>query len=115
MEIGIDIEQSSRFKKLSKKVAERVYTEAELEYARRFVLSYEHLCSMWCAKEATVKAIGDGKISYKDIEIYHDSHGKPYVKINKALENELKRHGAREIKISISHSKNYATAVCLII
>lgn len=115
MEIGIDLEECLRFKNLSEKVMSRVYTKSEIAYASGFVTKHEKLCAMWCVKEATIKALGRNDISYFDIEILHDSRNKPFVKINEKLKAALSKIGASEIKISISHTKKYATAVCVVI
>lgn len=114
MEIGVDIEQNERFKNVSKHFLERVYTKNELSYAFRFKNSYEHLCAMWCVKEATVKAFSNLKIPFKDIEVSATSDGKPFIVKNQTILNELKKANCSEIKISLSHSKDYSTATCII-
>lgn len=114
MEIGIDIEENDRFRDLSPKFLERAFTKNEIQRAEKFLNKHEIFCSIWCVKEATVKAFSNRKISFQDIEILTDDDGKPSLKKNKTIQNELKRIHATDIKISISHSKNYSTAVCLI-
>ena len=114
MEIGIDIEKNERFKNLSERVMDRAFTKSEREFAMRFKNYHEHLCAFWCVKEATVKAFSNLKINYQDIEITANSEGKPYIIKNDTIKKELEKIGATDIKISISHSKDYATAVCLI-
>lgn len=114
MEIGIDIEQNSRFEQADAKLIERVFTKTERDYASKFKGAESRLCAMWCAKEATVKAFSDSNLSYLDIEILHEKSGKPYVKVTEKLKDELLKKGLHTIKISLSHSKDYSTAACLI-
>ena len=114
MEIGIDIEQNERFKDVSEHFLKRVYTKNELAYAFKFKNAYEHLCAMWCAKEATVKAFSNLKIPFLEIEISSTADGKPFVVKNDTILSELTKLGLSDIKISLSHSKEYSTAICMI-
>lgn len=114
MEIGVDIEQNERFKNVSEHFLARVYTKNERAYAFKFKNSHEHLCAMWCVKEATVKAFSNLKIPFLEIEVSATSDGKPFIVKNKTILSELKKANCTEIKISLSHSKDYSTATCLI-
>ena len=114
MEIGIDIENNDRFKEINDHFLTRTYTEREIAYAKSKKNASEIFCALWCVKEATVKAFSNKKISFKEIEVLHDDGGKPYITKNTTIKNELEKLAACEIKISISHSKDYSTAVCLI-
>lgn len=114
MEIGIDIEKNERFKDLAQNVLERTFTKNELEFAYRYKNFYEQLCAMWCVKEATVKAFSNLKIPFLEIELVHTPSGKPEIVKNKTIKAELEKLGLNEIKVSLSHSKDYATAVVLI-
>ena len=114
MEIGVDIEKNERFKTVSKHFLERVYTQNELLYAHKHKNSHEHLCAFWCAKEATVKAFSNLKIPFLEIEISATPEGKPFIVKNETILNELKKANCTEIKISLSHSKDYSTATCII-
>ena len=114
MEIGVDIEQNERFKNVSMHFLERVYTKSELEFATKFKNAHEHLCALWCVKEATVKAFSNLKIPFKEIEVTSTKDGKPYIVKNETIKNELDKLGLTDIKISLSHSKDYSTATCII-
>lgn len=114
MEIGIDIEQNERFKNLSEHFLKRVYTKNEILYAKKFKNSHEQFCAMWCLKEATVKAFSNLKIPFLEIELVVSPDGKPTLKKNEIILKELNRLELSDIKISLSHSKDYSTAVCLI-
>ncbi len=114
MEVGIDIEQNERFKNVSKKFLERAFSASEIEYAEKFKNSYENYCSLWCVKEAVVKAFSNRKLCFQDIIISATEEGRPFIVLNDVIKAELKKHNANEIKISLSHSKEYSTAICII-
>lgn len=114
MEIGIDIEQNSRFVNKSKKFFEELFLPEEIFYANKHAKSYEHYCAFWCVKEAVIKAFGNITFDAHDICIMHDESGKPYVKLNEKFKMLLKEKNLSEIKISISHTKDYTTAICLL-
>lgn len=103
--IGTDIIEVSRIRNAIKKehFLNRVFTEKEIEYAKTKKDIAETLAGIFCAKESVVKAFGTGFVGIKfhDIEILHDKFGKPFISDLKVL-------------ISISHCKDYATAVAII-
>ena len=114
MEVGIDIEQNERFKTVSQKFLERAFTKNELAFASNFKNAYEHFCALWCVKEAVVKAFSNRKLRFQDIEVSNTAEGRPIIVLNDTIIAELKKANAKEIKISMSHSKEYSTAICII-
>lgn len=72
-----------------------------------------HLAGRFAAKEAIAKALGTGiteQVGWKDIEIVNDSSGKPVVILSGCL--NAKRN--LSILVSISHSREYATATAVV-
>ena len=114
MEIGIDIEENQRFANLKPSFIQKVYTENEIKHATSSAFPQERWCAIWCAKEAVIKALSNKTLKSKDIEILTEDDGKPYVVENDAIKRALNRIAAVIIKISLSHTKNYSTAVCLV-
>lgn len=114
MEIGIDIEQNERFKHVTNKFIERAFTKNEIAYANRFTNKHEQFCSLWCVKEATVKAFSNLKIPFQEIEVSSTAEGRPFIVKNLTIKENLEKLGFSEIKVSLSHSKDYSTAVVLI-
>lgn len=114
MEIGIDIEKNDRFEGKTTHFLERIFTPEEIEYANLYKNTAEQYCSFWCVKEATVKAFSNLKIPFLEICTLHDKNGKPYIKLNDTIKNELKKQNKTEIKISVSNSKEYSVAICII-
>ncbi|BBA52616.1 holo-ACP synthase [Fusobacterium varium] len=112
--IGNDIVEIERIEKAisNEKFIKRVYTEKEIEIIEKKGSKAASYAGRFSAKEAISKALGTGVRDFNltDIEILNDELGKPYV----VLKNELKgRMVDMRIEISISHSKEYATAVAV--
>lgn len=107
MGCGADITEINRIKKAYeafKSFKLRVFTERELMYFEEHGHRFETLAGMFAAKEAFSKAVGTGigAISFRDIEICHDSLGAPYIKL---------RGIHQKVSLSISHCREYAVAV----
>ena len=114
MEIGIDIEENERFKNFKENHLTKMFTDYEIIYAKQFVDYENHLCAFWCVKESVIKAFSNKKLDFLQIQINHYDDGKPYIVKTPTIINELQQKNLNEIKISISHSKHYSTAVCII-
>lgn len=112
--IGIDIESIKRIENLINKkpnIVKGFFSDYEWEYAKTKVKRSQTLTGVWCAKEAVVKAFYNiCPILVQDVELKHHSSGLPYVFSisNKKLLSKY------QINISISHAKDYATAVAII-
>ena len=112
--IGIDIEKCSRFEHFTEEGYKRIFTDKEIEYAKSFEYYEEHFCGFFCVKEAFVKAIDDTSLNYKEIEVLHTESGKPYINRTHYIESLLKEKHANILDCSISHMKDYASAVVLV-
>lgn len=89
----------------------RLFTQAEQDYCYRFKDPVPHFAGRFAAKEAISKAFGTGfgtHLSWHDIEILSDETGKPNAIISQTCQF---KHA--QILVSISHSKDYATAVAM--
>jgi holo-[acyl-carrier protein] synthase len=111
--IGIDIIEVARIKGIMEKYGDkffnRILTENEIAYCKKFTNSEVHFAGRFASKEAYSKAIGTGiskDFGWKDIEILNDERGKPY--INHTKQNE---YSGFKFNISISHTKDYGCAV----
>lgn len=113
--IGTDIVEISRIEKSlnNPRFLDRNFTDKENEYFNNKKLMQESVASCFAAKEAFLKAIGTGflDVSIKDIEVLHNDMGKPYIVIYNKLKDVV---GEGKIHLSMSHSKEYATAVVVI-
>ena len=112
--IGIDIEKINRFEEWTEEGFKRIFTEKEIAYANQFTNNLEHFCGFFCVKEAFVKALGDDSVHYSEIEVLHEESGKPYINQTPYIHSILREHFKSRIEISISHCKEYATAIVLV-
>ena len=112
--IGIDMEKIDRFEHWTEEGLKRIFTKNEIEYASQFENNLEHFCGFFCVKEAFVKALDDDGIAFNEIEVLHTESGKPYINQTRYINAILKEHFKSRIEISISHCKEYATAVVLV-
>ncbi|MFO7447432.1 MAG: holo-ACP synthase [Ignavibacteriaceae bacterium] len=117
--IGIDIIEIDRVKDSVEKYGDhflnKIYTPAELEYCLNKTNKYQHLAARFAAKEAVYKALSTGlnsDVGWHDIEIYNAPNGMPLVKIYGKLEKIL--DGEKNLKISMSHSRDYVTCVAIV-
>ncbi|MBL8006446.1 MAG: holo-ACP synthase [Ignavibacteria bacterium] len=110
---GIDIIEVRRIKKLMEDYGERFFqrilTQNEIDYCRKFSKPDLHFAGRFAAKEAYSKSIGTGvgsEFGWKDIEIINNEKGKP--EIFHLKENEYSK---LSFELSISHTEDYACAV----
>ncbi len=117
--IGTDIIELDRIKNAidrhGERFLERLFTEKEIDYCRRYRDSLPRFAGRFAGKEAIVKALGTGvrdEIAWKEIEIVNDGEGKPEVFLSKALQS---RFGRCRIHLSISHCETFATATAILV
>ena len=115
LDIGVDIVEIERIKRYLNKnenFLKKLFTEKEIELFREKGYAPETIAGNFAAKEAISKSLGLGIRGYnfKDIEILRDKLGKPIVKTHNNLEKISKNYNILEIKVSISHGKDYAVA-----
>lgn len=121
--LGTDIVSIDRIAKLLEKnkgaFVEKLCTKEEKSYLQSCADITPKLAKLWAVKEATVKALGTGfieGISFKDIELRHNSLGRPELNISgKAKEklNEITKEDFN-IVVSLSDDKPWAQAVVII-
>lgn len=105
--LGLDIVEISRIRALARRnprFLARVFSPEEIRYCRGKRLAWQHFAVRFAAKEAVWKALGRAGLALKDIAVSRDADGRPGVLI--------KGKPARNVLISLSHSDDYAAAVC---
>ncbi|MGQ9615862.1 MAG: holo-ACP synthase [Spirochaetota bacterium] len=115
---GIDIMSIDRIKEAIIRFGEyflsKVYTVEERRQAEeRRKSSYEVYTAYWAAKEAVMKALGTGHrkgVRFRDIEIRHESSGKPYVLLHGRSEEYARKLHVHNIVLSMSHLHDNAIA-----
>lgn len=114
--VGTDIIEIERVRRVIERWGERflcrVYTEAELRiYGRR----PHSLAASFASKEAVMKVLGTGSrgVAWREIETLYHPTGKPLIKLNGRAKKEADKLGIKEIDVSLSHSRYYATATAI--
>lgn len=111
--IGTDIIEVNRIREVFERqpsFANRIFTQAELEYSLPKESKYLHLAARFAAKEAVAKALGRS-FSWQDVEIVNNAEGKPIVNL---YGDAKKVAGKASIHVSISHTKHHASAVAIV-
>lgn len=113
-DIGIDLEEIKNMPDISKIRSDLFYqetfTDLELTSALLKPNPLASLCGIFCAKEALRKCSDDFiSIPFKQLEIDHMPNGKPVLRI---LNLEHLSH--RPIKVSITHTDAYASAIVMV-
>ena len=116
---GIDIIEISRIEAAIERWGEdflrHVFTNEEIDYARKHRYPAQHFAARFAAKEAVLKAFGDNAhISWKDIQIRNDRNGKPECLYRPSGAAAQRKKFNKKVLISISHTKNYAVASAII-
>ena len=114
--VGTDILEIRRIEKMvgkwGDKFLNRVFCDGEISYARsRKAFYFSSLAARFAAKEAVLKALGTGLsgTSWLDIEIILPE-GSPKVLLRGTAKTKAEAMGIRNIHLSLSHSREYATA-----
>lgn len=117
--IGTDLAEISRIRRVGlRRLAGRILSKEEMawmpESDRR---RGEWLAGRFAAKEAVAKATGTGiggRLSFRDIEIFNDDRGKPYVRIASEVLMGLGWGRDATIHLSITHSGDHALAFVVV-
>ncbi len=116
--VGIDIIETARIKDaVSRHPAfyRRILAPSEQAIYEGRADSTEFLAGRFAAKEAIMKCIGTGLrgFSWHDMEVLPDQQGCPQVVFSSGINGILEKRNIAYIKISISHSRDYAAAVAV--
>lgn len=117
--IGFDLADILRFEKFLKNgggFVAKLLTEKETDVFLKFKNDkrrIEWLAGRFCAKEATIKALGFGigTISFHDIEIIANNNGKPNIHINDKIFDNLP---SIRIHLTITHTPLTAGALVIV-
>ena len=121
--LGTDIIDYRRIQntiiKFGSKFKKRCFLNNEIKNSERRLKKINFFAKRYAAKEACAKALGTGLakgIFWKDIEVFNDSNGKPFIKLhNKALSLLNKKFKFPcKIELSLSDEKDYSIANVII-
>jgi holo-[acyl-carrier protein] synthase len=113
--VGIDLLDVGRFERALERrprLAERVFTDAEREYAAARARPAMHLAARFCAKEAVAKALGLTGWSFRDVEVVA-TEAAPEVRLSGTVAARAAELGG-DVAISLTHTDDLAGAVAIL-
>jgi holo-[acyl-carrier protein] synthase len=115
--LGVDLVPVSRVKAArSRRFDERIFTPAELNYARQHADADERLAGRFAAKEAVLKVLGTGwakGISWRDVETVNDRAGRPVLCLKGKAATRARSLGITRWHLSIAHAGGNALAAAI--
>ena len=117
MTVGTDVIEIQRVRRALERYPgfrERCFTAAERAYCDSRPNPAQHYAARFAGKEAIGKALGFGvarAFAWREVEI--TGRPKPSVTLSGRVEAWAKRVGAGAIDLSMSHSRDLATAVAV--
>lgn len=119
--IGIDIVKVERIQgsleRFGRRMEERLFTAAELEYCRTHKDPLPHLAARFAAKEAASKAIGTGMsggIGFRQFEVHQPGGHQPRLEFHGVALERFTALGCRSSHLSLTHDAGLAVA-CVVI
>jgi holo-[acyl-carrier protein] synthase len=114
--VGTDLVEVERIRSSCKRESfvNRVYSEAEKEYFKKFRDPAESMAGSWAAKEAFSKSLGTGVRGFelKEVSVVRDELGCPHLELTGKAEKIAEERGL-DFSLSITHTKEYASAVVI--
>lgn len=115
--VGIDLVQIEEVRDsvaaYGERYLERIYTGVERRECGR---DPRRLASRFAAKEAAIKALGDGGegLPWRSIGVEHDSLGRPCLRLTGPAAALASSRGARRLELSLTGGKSVAAAVVFV-
>jgi holo-[acyl-carrier protein] synthase len=115
--VGIDLIEIARIRRALERPGfrERCFTAAEREYCDSRPNPAQHYAARFAGKEAVGKALGFGVArlwAWQEIEIA--GRPKPFVSLSGRIARQAERVRAGAIDLSMTHSRELASAVCVV-
>ena len=118
--LGVDTIELARIERVYTRYTERflnrIFAPEERAYALRYKDPVPRLTARFAAKEACMKALGTGwnfGVRWQDIIVVNERGGKPTLRLNGQAKTLFEKLGGERIHVSITHSKEHATAIVI--
>ena len=118
---GIDIIEVARiassFEKFGERFVNRILLPDEIAYCLSHRNPAPFLAARFAAKEAVSKAFGTGigaQLGWQDMEIRRMESGEPFVVLHGKGKVLFEARGAKQLRVSLSHTQNYAAATAIL-
>ena len=118
LRVGVDLIEIARVRRALERHGDgfrtRCFTPAERAYCESKPNPAQHYAGRFAAKEAVGKAIGSGvHFTWREIEIH--GRPKPVVRLSGRTAEFARRVGAGRIEVSMTHSRELAAAVAVVV
>jgi holo-[acyl-carrier protein] synthase len=120
--VGIDLIEVDRIRasqaRFGDRFLRRILLPGEIDYCLAQRDPGPFLAARFAAKEAISKAFGTGigaQLGWLDMEVRHRDSGEPFVVLHGKAVSLLERRGGTAVLLSISHTRQHATAVAVLI
>jgi len=114
--IGLDLLEIDRLERAlarRPRLALRLFTEGERDFAAERAEPARHLAVRFCAKEAVAKALALRDGDWHDVEVLGGGDAPPSVRLSGRAARRADELGV-EVLVSLTHSKGMAGAVALL-
>ena len=117
--LGTDLVEVARFRlameRQGDRLTERLFSDAEREYAGRQKDPTKSFAARFGAKEAVMKAMGVGlwKFKLRDVEVVRAKSGAPSVALHGRAAEMAAERGVTAWKLSLTHTETTAMAVAI--
>jgi len=120
LRVGTDIIEIQRIRQSledhGEALMQRLFTQEEQEYCLHQADPAVHFAGRFAAKEAVAKLLGTGLaegVRFKEIQICRKESGEVAVELSGTSRQVAQALGVAEIALSLSHCREYATAVAI--
>jgi holo-[acyl-carrier protein] synthase len=113
--VGLDLLDVQRFERALERrprLAERLFTDGERDYAAARARPGMHLAARFCAKEAVAKALGLTAWSFRDVEVVA-TEAAPLVRLSGRAARRAEELGVTA-SVSLTHTGTVAGAVAVV-
>ncbi len=116
--LGIDLCEIERIASMMERwgtrFTERVFTQAERDYALGKAQAAQHLAARFAVKEATLKALGVPRgLSWKEMEVRGGGKARPQLELHGVAQRAAADLGIDRFTITITHAGGMAAAVVI--
>ena len=119
--VGIDIIEVARiessYAKFGERFLNRILHPNEIQYCLSHRMPGPFLAARFAAKEAISKAFGTGigaHLAWQDMEVGRKESGEPFAILHGKGQELMESRHATGLRISLSHTQTYATAVAIL-
>ena len=117
--VGHDLVEISRIAAAmakNERFIKRILTEAEWAYCQQKGAPAASAAARFAAKEACSKALGTGigQVSWLEMEIISQPTGRPELLLSGKAQALAAQLGVAAVQVSLSHTKDYASAVVIL-